>query len=292
MDSANAKELPLVSSVLHPTDFSAASEQAFAHALAIAQLRQTEFTILHVGAEHDAEKGWARFPRVRDTLEHWGLLKPESPGSAVLDELNIRVNKVTLQGSDPGQETLRYLAENPADLIVLATEGRAGLPRWLEPSIAETLARSSRTMSLFVPSGVKRAPVSLAGGFLSLHNILVPVDHHPNPGASIEFARRAAEAIGDGVVTITLLHVGDSHFPAQQLENGSNWSWRVQTCAGDAVEQIVRTADEVKAELIVMTTAGRKGVLDVLRGSTTEQVLRRSSCPLLAVPDSYSAESR
>jgi nucleotide-binding universal stress UspA family protein len=53
---------------------------------------------------------------------------------------------------------------------------------------------------------------------------------------------------------------------------------------------MVKTADEVKAELIVMTTAGHNGVLDVLRGSTTEQVLRRSPCPLLAIPDRYSAE--
>jgi nucleotide-binding universal stress UspA family protein len=189
--SATSNALPLVSSVLHPTDFSAASEQAFAHALAIAQIRQTEFTILHVGDENDAEKAWTRFPTVHKTLEHWGLLKPGSPDSAVLDELNIRVKNVTIRGSDPGVETLRYLAKHPVDLIVLATEGRAGLPRWIEPSVAESLARSSRTMSLFVPSGVQRAPVSLAGGLLRLHNILVPVDHDPHPGASRSLKVRA-----------------------------------------------------------------------------------------------------
>jgi nucleotide-binding universal stress UspA family protein len=145
-------------------------------------------------------------------------------------------------------------------------------------------------MSLFVPHGVKRAPVSLAGGILSVHNILVPVDHHPHPGTALEFARRAAEAIGDGVVTITLLHVGDAHFPAQRLENGPNWSWRVKTCAGDSVAQIIKTANEIQAELIVMTTTGHNGVLDVLRGSTTEQVLRRSPCPLLAVPARFSTQ--
>jgi nucleotide-binding universal stress UspA family protein len=290
MDSEipDTSALPLVASVLHPTDFSAASEEAFAHALAIAKLRQTEFTILHVGSEQDAEKARKRFPRVRETLEHWGILKPDSPGSAVLDELNIQVKKITLHGSDPGLETLRYLSENPVDMIVLATEGRAGLPRWIEPSIAETLVRSSRTMSLFVPHGVKRAPVSLAGGIMSVHNILVPVDHHPDPGAALEFARRTADAIGDGIVTITLLHVGDDHFPAQKLENGPKWSWRVKTCAGNPVTEIVKLANEVEAELIVMTTAGHNGVLDVLRGSTTEQVLRRSPCPLLAVPDKFS----
>jgi nucleotide-binding universal stress UspA family protein len=196
--SATSNALPLVSSVLHPTDFSAASEQAFAHALAIAQIRQTEFTILHVGDENDAEKAWTRFPTVHKTLEHWGLLKPGSPDSAVLDELNIRVKNVTIRGSDPGVETLRYLAKHPVDLIVLATEGRAGLPRWTEPSVAESLARSSRTMSLFVPSGVQRAPVSLAGGLLRLHNILVPVDHDPHPGASRSLKVRAPVCASDG----------------------------------------------------------------------------------------------
>ena len=45
-----AHHVPLVDSVLHPTDFSSASDTAFAHALAIALIRKTKFTILHVGA--------------------------------------------------------------------------------------------------------------------------------------------------------------------------------------------------------------------------------------------------
>jgi nucleotide-binding universal stress UspA family protein len=37
------------------------------------------------------------------------------------------------------------------------------------------------------------------------------------------------------------------------------------------------------ADLIAMTTAGRHGFLDALRGSTTEQVLEHAPCPVLAV---------
>jgi nucleotide-binding universal stress UspA family protein len=33
-----------------------------------------------------------------------------------------------------------------------------------------------------------------------------------------------------------------------------------------------------------MPTAGRHGFLDALRGSTTEQVLHRAPCALLALP--------
>jgi nucleotide-binding universal stress UspA family protein len=33
-----------------------------------------------------------------------------------------------------------------------------------------------------------------------------------------------------------------------------------------------------------MATEGHEGILDALRGSVTEQVVRRAPCPVLAVP--------
>ena len=53
---------------------------------------------------------------------------------------------------------------------------------------------------------------------------------------------------------------------------------------GDPVDEIVAAASEWAADLIVMTTQAHTGVLDALRGSTTERILRRASCPVLAVP--------
>jgi nucleotide-binding universal stress UspA family protein len=46
----------------------------------------------------------------------------------------------------------------------------------------------------------------------------------------------------------------------------------------------VDDATEQPADLIAMATEGHKGFLDVLRGSTTERVLRDARCPVLAVP--------
>jgi nucleotide-binding universal stress UspA family protein len=45
-----------------------------------------------------------------------------------------------------------------------------------------------------------------------------------------------------------------------------------------------RAAGEREIGLIVIATAGREGILDALRGSVTEQVLRRAPCPVLAAP--------
>jgi nucleotide-binding universal stress UspA family protein len=277
-------ELPFVTSVLHPTDFSVASQRAFAHALAISLVRQTELIVLNVSRDRDAEHAPERFPQVRETLERWGRIAPGSPDSAVVDELNIRVNYVTLHGDDPGVAIMRYLDKDPVDMLVLATEGRKGLPQWLAPSVAESLARSSKVISLFVPGHAQRDLVALADGHLTLRNIVVPVDHRPDPAAALEFARRTAVAAGQGKVTITLLHIGDEHFPRPKLASGAAWSWRLETVAGEPVDVILRTAHRVRAELIIMTTAGREGVLDALRGSTTEQVLRQAPCPLMAVP--------
>ena len=57
------------------------------------------------------------------------------------------------------------------------------------------------------------------------------------------------------------------------------------TRRGNVVETILSVADDITADVIVMGTKGNQGFLDALRGSTSEQVLRRSRSPLLAVPE-------
>jgi nucleotide-binding universal stress UspA family protein len=53
---------------------------------------------------------------------------------------------------------------------------------------------------------------------------------------------------------------------------------------GNTVQTILAAAIEYDADLICMPTAGRQGVVDALRGSTTERVIRQAPCPVLAVP--------
>lgn len=284
MISNDADEMSLAKSVLHPTDFSPASERAFAHALAIALLRQTDFTILHVNRHGGSRVPWHRFPPVRRTLERWGLLEPGSPKSAVFEEFRVTVRKTAVRGRHPILATARYLDRQAADLIVMATEGRVGISRWMNRSNAEAMARWSQTMTLFVPADAKRNMVSLKDGDLRLDNILVPVDRQPDCSAALEFATRAARIIGDGDVVITLLNIGDFSIPTNLLAQGSGWRWRSLNRHGDPVREILTVADAIEADLIVMPTAGHDSVLDAFRGNTTERVLRRAPCPLLAVP--------
>ena len=275
--SQASQTAPFVTSIFHPSDFSKASELAFAHALAIALIRKTKLVIMHAG--RGSVDDWSRFPPVRKTLENWNVLAPGSPRSAVFKKLSVRVAKVTARG-DPVTASVNHIEEYHPDLVVLATRGRHGLPLWLKPSMAQAIARRTSAMTLFVPRGC-RGIVSM-DGVIQLRRILIPVDHQPNAQEAVIRAVRAAEAFGDEPVEIQLLHVNGSTLPQLSRPESEACVWRELRREGDVTEVILDGANE--ADLIVMATEGRHGFVDAVRGSVTEQVVRGAPCPVLAVP--------
>jgi nucleotide-binding universal stress UspA family protein len=277
---------PWVGSVFHPSDFSEASENAFSHALAVALLGQTPLTILNVSAGSRTAQRWERFPAVRRTLERWGLLEEGSPRSAVFEQLAVRVRKVSLESRSPLDACLEYLHETPTDLIVLGTGRRKGIPGWLRGSVAEALSRKSTTATLFVPEGA-RGIVSPETGYIDLRRILVAVGRRPNSRAAIDAAVGAARVAGEGNVEISILHVGEDAVPLPTLPEDVKVTLAVVKRPHlEVTEAIVAEARRREADLVVMTTEGHNSIVDLLKGSTTEQVLRRISCPLLAIPAS------
>jgi universal stress protein A len=52
---------------------------------------------------------------------------------------------------------------------------------------------------------------------------------------------------------------------------------------GDPAREILRVAEEVEADLIVMGTHGRTGLSRLLLGSAAEEVMRHATCPVLTV---------
>ena len=78
---------------------------------------------------------------------------------------------------------------------------------------------------------------------------------------------------------VTLLHVGPTaEMPSIELPKDTDWTWNRVAKLGEPVEVILQTATELRADLIIMTTDGPDGFLDALRGTTSEQVLRKARC--------------
>jgi hypothetical protein len=141
-------------------------------------------------------------------------------------------------------------------------------------------------MTLFIPHDVEGF-VSSVDGTITLRRILIPVDAVPHPQPAVEAAAVTALALGLGSdsVSFTLAYVGSAdRMPVVREGTWPGWTWEKVVRQGDVVGQILDVAATHHSDLIVLTTEGHHGILDALRGSTTERILRGTRCPVLAIP--------
>ncbi len=102
---------------------------------------------------------------------------------------------------------------------------------------------------------------------------------------AVDTAAALAVSLGAKLPLVETLFVGEkAQAPKIVAPVGLEEVLKSSVRSGDAAKEIVSAANEHRADLVIMSTAGRHGFLDALRGSTTEQVLRRVRCPVLAVP--------
>ena len=266
----------LLQSIVHPTDFSPAGLDAFVHALRLAVAAKGCFYILHIEGETE-RADWVRFPRVRETLATWGMIAPDAPRSAVASELGLWVEKAIIGSDDPVLGVESFLERHQCDLLVLLTHARAAPQRWFHRSIAEATARQAHAASLFLREG-QRGFVDRDTGAISVQRILLPVDG----SLPYQYAHQwieTFERLAASSSRVHPLHVGPS-IPT----NANELEGTIEVREGPVVETIISVAAEIDANIIVMPTAGHRGLLDALRGSVTERVLREAPCPVLAIP--------
>jgi nucleotide-binding universal stress UspA family protein len=64
-------------------------------------------------------------------------------------EINVKVNPILLQGN-PAQELLDFAEKNNIDMIVMGTQGKAGIDRFLLGGVTEKVVRNSKAEVLVV----------------------------------------------------------------------------------------------------------------------------------------------
>jgi nucleotide-binding universal stress UspA family protein len=272
-----------MSEVFHPFDPQDDNAVAFVHALRLAWFARARLSLMCWRSPQSLADGDPR-PQAREMLARWASKNAlRGSESDVEQELNIRMFQTA--APDPVPECVRFLGDNLTDLIVLTAALHQGKTSWLRGSAAEALARKTGEMALFIPEGV-RGFVAPEDGAVSLKSILIPVAAEPSPGPAIEAARRVMLSVPQAQGTVVLLHVGDSSgMPETRLPEVPGWTWRRICREGAVADTILETAAAIKADLIAMTTFGTHGFLDVLRGTVSQQILRRANCPLLSMPE-------
>src|SRR5689334_13975408 len=136
-----------IKKILYPTDFSPYSNQAYFHAVALAEKHHASLTVMYVyvaGVTPLGGRGTADKHYWQELLEQ---IRPIDP--------SIPVNHILVEG-DPPSEIVRYAHDAGIDLIVMGTHGRTGLERLLMGSVAEKVMRDSPCSVLVVklPKGI------------------------------------------------------------------------------------------------------------------------------------------
>jgi nucleotide-binding universal stress UspA family protein len=268
--------------IFHPTDFSAADSAAFAHAVKLTCLVQGELTMMHVDPAIE-RKDFEDFPRIRPLLARWEIL-PEGSSKEDVRKLGVQIKRIRAVADDATGAILQQLTAHPTELLVLSTHQREGLTRFTHHAVAEPLARGTHARTLFVPAGVAGF-VSAETGRTNLTRVLIPIAHKPSPQPAIDLAAALASTLGSEEVLFELVHLGEKTDPPRFTHpERPGWTWNMLVAKGDPVEWILAAGADFDVDLIVMTTEGHTSLFDLLRGSTTERVVRSARCPLLAIP--------
>jgi len=268
--------------IMVATDLASNQPQPFSVALRLAQLAHSQLKVVHV---HDEEQSsdWRKLPTVRSLLEQWGALAPDA-SLEDFDALGLRVMplEANLRGDLPSELVVRA-HEHAPDLLIMGTSGRVGLERMLHPSVAEPVARSWGGPTLIVPA--KGRKVVGDDGTLNLRKVLIPIDASAPPQRLVQQLVRLLDGLQVGHVEFVLVHIGElTDIPDFDLPERADWLWRSELFDGSVVETILQLAEVEDADLIAMSTHGHDSLLDALRGSTTERVLRRAPCAVFVVP--------
>ena len=286
----------LITHILCPTDFSEAAANALEHAVAIAGCYKARLTVLHVGMAAATESDVARLHR-------------ETAAAAELTEAAGGVLDVVVADGDPAQTIVSEAQQQPADLLVMGTHGLGGFQRFILGSVTEKVLRKAATPVLTVPP--------LAGGtaHLPFQKMLCGIDFSPCSLSALQYARSLARESRAALIVVHSLEWPWEEPPAPAFDElppaeatalqtyrrtrelqaterlvtlastGAGAECRVacRVVHGKAYAAVLRVAEEEHADLIVLGVGGRTGTDRAVFGSTTNQVVRQATCPVLTI---------
>ena len=283
-----------LSRILAPTDFSAGGIRALTHASAVAARTGAELHVLHVRVFNRNIYGWAAIPNVEE-VERIIADRARQDMDKAIEDLSPAVVHDVVADTKAAPAILRYVDKHDIDLIVMGTQARKGIGRMILGSVTAEVLRHTPTSVLAIGpehavpddqyqqilapvdfSGSATASLQQAAAIARQHHAQLSVMHSIEPNASMAFygldepsegmRQHAARALDELLATSELAQAPESK--------------RIVT--GPAEDQIVALAREQHSDLIVMGTVGLSGLERLLVGSTTERVLRKAPCAVLA----------
>jgi len=280
--------------ILVATDFSLASHRALDYAISLARSYDSRIFLTHVIA---AGAYPLAAPEVTVGLVETRRRTAENKFREILfsGKLSDVPHDVLVEEGGLWPAIQKVIEEREIDLVVVGTHGIGAVQKLVIGSGAEQIFRQC-------PQPVLTVGPHVHGGTepdVAFKQILFPTDF----GVGCEQEATYVFSLGqEHDATVTLLHVvthlddySDDGLTLEretvrhQLESlvpASADSWcetKFRLAVGDPAGEILRYAEEAKADLIVMGAKARRGLAGHLPGTTAYNVVSRAHCPVLTV---------
>ncbi len=292
-----------------PGDRSRLSERAIPYARSLARRTKSSVILISVvdlppelaayyslpAADHERESG-----PLAERQQYLLRLAEKFEGIPVRTEVRI---------GDPAEGVIDLVEEQDNPMLVLASHARSGAGRAILGSVAFSIVHRVLCPVLILPTSNRESPIPIMP---ERGTILIPLD---GSFSSESVLRRPLKVLGDPDYALHLLFVVT---PVTDVEGtpieafiGPKEEWAsdyLQTVAerlakegflvtwsvklGEVPDEITDVAREIDADVIAMTTHGRRGIGRMLFGSVTERIAHESNLPLLLIhPDTTVAQT-
>ena len=298
--------------ILFPTDFTAHARAALKYAAAFAQQNGGRVVMFSVQNGTVPPNLLTLPEHVFDEEQNRWLLEVRSEVRRLLADpmfSHIEVEPVIVEG-EPAPAIAKAVRDYDIDLVTVVTHGRKGLSRALWGSTAEEIISEAPCPVLtirppqhdFVEHKNDRSEVHL-------NRILLATNFRPSSAAATQVATQLAKqadaelhavyVIGDyleqisvafpegGLNALTRLRSYVQERMAQ-LSRDDGARAITHIAEGRPYAEVVRMADEIDADLIVIGTGVHPSLFGgtPVLGSEIERVVRNAPCPVLCVPAS------
>jgi len=145
-----------------------------------------------------------------------------------------------------------------------------------------------------------------------MKTILLPTDFSNYSKASLNLALIFAKSLKAKIIVCHVIQapisIGEVPYPLLQKElnelkkasqselnaysnsfrNTPEISFETQIIEGETVHELLQLIKEKSVDLVIMGTKGKTNLQEIILGSTTEQLILKSKCPVMAVPENIS----
>ena len=294
-----------IANILCPIDFSDTSVHAVDLATMIASWYKARIIGLHVVS---AAVAAPEFSLPRGSVDELALRSALAARFSGASRAGVGVD-VFLEVGSPAALILDKAASLAADMIVMGTHGTSGFQHLVLGSVTERVLRRAACPVLTVP------PRTHATSRVPFRRLLCAIDFSESSMAALQCALSLAE---ESDARLTMLHVLDwpweepppprlEELPIEQAAALGEYRryrekmalTRLNTLAPESLRlshrpvprlsngkphaQILDVANEEGSDLIVIGVHGRNPFDMMVFGSTTNQVVRRATCPVLTL---------